>query len=164
MDQVMTITAPSRLSKSRIEEIAAESAALLGYEPGTDLVGLVRSWGHSVTVADIHDHPESLVITADGFLNIFLPEHTSPARDRFTVAHEIGHFILHHRPVDHDVRYNRSGTDQAEVEANWFAGAFLMPMDQFSAAWGEFPPHFVASKFGVSLAAANVRAKSLGLA
>jgi predicted transcriptional regulator len=164
MSILMNKTEPSGFSKQRIEKIAFETAQGLGYEPGDDLVGLVRSWGHNVTIAAIDDHPESLVISSEGILNIFLPEHTSPARDRFTVAHEIGHFVLHHDTSGESVRYNRSGTDRAEVEANWFAAAFLMPKERFTASCASKPLHMVAWEFRVSLAAAEVRARSLGLA
>jgi predicted transcriptional regulator len=163
MSTVLNTTKPSGLPKERIEEIAAETALGLSYTPGSDLVELVRSWGHRVTYAAIDEHPESLVITPDGVLNIFLPEHTSPARDTFTVAHEIGHFVLHHEAGDEEARYNRSGTDRAEVEANWFAASFLMPKERFVESCETKPLHMVAREFRVSLAAAEVRARSLGV-
>ncbi|WP_049760801.1 MULTISPECIES: ImmA/IrrE family metallo-endopeptidase [Frankia] len=56
-------------------------------------------------------------------------------RQRFTIAHEIGHFTLHRGTVylDGRARVNfRDGlssmaTDQEEIEANSFAAALLMP-------------------------------------
>jgi Zn-dependent peptidase ImmA (M78 family) len=59
-----------------------------------------------------------------------------PTRQRFTIAHEIGHFLLHEgRPliVDRHVRVDRRdasssmGTKREEVEANAFAAELLMP-------------------------------------
>jgi Zn-dependent peptidase ImmA (M78 family) len=61
---------------------------------------------------------------------------TSRKRQRFTIAHEIGHLILHAgKPliVDHNVRIDRRdevssiGTDNEEIEANAFGAALLMP-------------------------------------
>lgn len=58
-------------------------------------------------------------------------------RRRFTIAHELGHLVLHKgRPlvVDH-VRVNfrdansSAATDQEEIQANAFAAAVLMPRD-----------------------------------
>jgi predicted transcriptional regulator len=148
MEQTLITTKPSNLQN----------------EPGkSDLLDLVRSWGHNIEVVGIEEHSESLVISPDGILNIFLPEHTPPARDRFTVAHEIGHFILHHENNGEEARYNRSGTDPAEVEANWFAAAFLMPKAEFLAAFHDQPLHMVARQFRVSVSAAEVRARSLGI-
>ncbi len=56
----------------------------------------------------------------------------APARQRFTIAHEIGHLRMHEgRPVfiDRLVRVNaRDGSStKEEVEANAFAAALLMP-------------------------------------
>jgi Zn-dependent peptidase ImmA (M78 family) len=63
----------------------------------------------------------------------------APVRQRFTLAHEIGHFVLHVKGssqsrlfIDKYVVYRRDqqsskGDDQEEVEANAFAAALLMP-------------------------------------
>lgn len=59
-----------------------------------------------------------------------------PGRQRFTLAHEFGHFILHegilsHADRDFKVKYrNRDSseaTDFEEIEANFFAASLLMP-------------------------------------
>ncbi|WP_194915349.1 ImmA/IrrE family metallo-endopeptidase [Catenulispora rubra] len=60
----------------------------------------------------------------------------SPSRQRFTIAHEIGHLRLHKGRsmiMDSDVRVNfrdnasSLATDREEIEANRFAAALLMP-------------------------------------
>jgi len=54
----------------------------------------------------------------------------------FTIAHEIGHFILHHGESDLfiDTTYvafrdseSTKGENRAEIQANQFAAALLMP-------------------------------------
>jgi Zn-dependent peptidase ImmA (M78 family) len=64
-------------------------------------------------------------------------------RQRFTIAHEIGHLRLHEgRPmfVDRSVRIDRRdanaalGVDPDEIEANSFAAALLMPESMIFAA------------------------------
>lgn len=64
-----------------------------------------------------------------------------PHRQRFTLAHEIGHLCMHEdeirRAVHVDKRFAESmlrrdsrsskGTDEKEIEANQFAAALLMP-------------------------------------
>lgn len=62
----------------------------------------------------------------------------APARQRFTIAHEIGHFVLQHKGdlfVDQTVLNRRDGRssyaiDSQEIEANAFAAALLMPRQQ----------------------------------
>ena len=61
-----------------------------------------------------------------------------PNRQRFTIAHELGHFVLHQHDevhIDRAVvklrdRTSSKGEDPEEVEANGFAAELLMP-EQF---------------------------------
>ncbi|MGW7406819.1 ImmA/IrrE family metallo-endopeptidase [Streptomyces sp. NPDC054833] len=62
----------------------------------------------------------------------------SRQRQRFTIAHELGHLILHpgrevvlDRPVRVNLRDKASSmaTDREEIEANAFAASLLMPAD-----------------------------------
>jgi Zn-dependent peptidase ImmA (M78 family) len=68
---------------------------------------------------------------------ILLNEKESSARRTFTLAHELGHFILNHQG-DEQYRidkYNYSqNTPEAkqETEANYFAASLLMPKKKFS--------------------------------
>ncbi len=58
-------------------------------------------------------------------------------RERFTLAHELGHFMLHIAPSfedydreDKDIEFNRdSNWDIQEMEANRFAAELLMPTE-----------------------------------
>jgi len=82
--------------------------------------------------------PESGFALRDGSRRIIgLNTQTSRRRQRFTVAHELGHLLLHEGNkiiVDQavlrvDLRNDVSGmgTDIEEIEANTFAAALLMP-------------------------------------
>ena len=53
---------------------------------------------------------------------VFLNTFKSTERSRFDAAHELGHLVLHRHGAPQDSR-------QAESEADRFASAFLMPMD-----------------------------------
>jgi Zn-dependent peptidase ImmA (M78 family) len=75
---------------------------------------------------------------------------TTPRRQRFTIAHELGHLLLHHKPlnVDHSILVSRRddvsslGTDQEEIDANAFAAAILMPANMVaSEIEKEFPAY-----------------------
>ena len=96
---------------------------------------------------------------------IVLPLDTSRARDNFTVAHELGHIYLNHRPDDNGV-FRRSGkSTQEEIEANLFAAEFLMPKDKFTEAAQkfDFDENSLANEFEVSKTAALVRMSALKL-
>lgn len=63
---------------------------------------------------------------------------TVPGRIRFTLAHELGHYLLH-RQLQEEFRcgesdmldYNSTESKKRESEANQFASCLLMPMDDF---------------------------------
>ena len=70
-----------------------------------------------------------------------------PNRRRFSIAHEIGHFVLHEGDtyVDKGYRVNfrdlesGSGTKSEEMQANAFAAALLMPAKQVKHAFKQQP-------------------------
>lgn len=75
----------------------------------------------------------SLHVNKSGDFVIKLPFYSSPLRDNFTVAHELGHYLIHYNGEE-NVTYTRYGTDSKEIEANRFAAAFLMPKNEFLEA------------------------------
>lgn len=99
---------------------------------------------------------------------IFVNSNDPATRQRFTLAHELGHAVLHQGESVMDFRKNfeRGATDRKEVEANFFAANLLMPDSTFRRAWATRERKFdrLASLFGVSPQAAEIKAKSLGLA
>jgi Zn-dependent peptidase ImmA (M78 family) len=100
-------------------------------------------------------------------------------RQRFTIAHEIGHFCLHNPKegvhFDEDFRvYGRNSksslaSNPQEIEANQFAAELLMPeqflMVDFSAMKGALEDIVVrlAKKYKVSPQAMEYRLANLGL-
>jgi Zn-dependent peptidase ImmA (M78 family) len=102
------------------------------------------------------------------------------ARQRFTIAHETAHLLLHANvPVHIDralvnLRDERSseGTSEEEIEANLFAAELLMPASflqrdvaQFDAAFDvddEFQVARLAKRYGVSKQAMTIRLSRLG--
>jgi Zn-dependent peptidase ImmA (M78 family) len=98
----------------------------------------------------------------------------SPARQRFSCAHELGHYVLHGPeeglPTDKGSaavcfrdQLSGAGTDPEEIWANNFAAALLMPRRLVESARRDFPEvAILAGRFRVSPEAMNFRLKKLG--
>jgi Zn-dependent peptidase ImmA (M78 family) len=89
----------------------------------------------------------------------------SKVRGRFTLAHELGHIILHPGENKFDYRFELSSPDPKETEANRFAGEILMPYAKFKEIYKKYngDMDLISYFFYVSVGAANVRAQCLGL-
>lgn len=91
-----------------------------------------------------------------------------PNRQRYTIAHELGHFCLHRhlKQIFKDQIFFR-GTESSpeEWQANEFASAILMPEDKFRKMVKEGVTDIeeLARKFEVSTLALRIRAKNLGM-
>jgi Zn-dependent peptidase ImmA (M78 family) len=79
---------------------------------------------------------EAMLVVKDGHGVIGVIANHHPNRRRFSVAHEIGHYLLHRdsasvfvdaAPVFFRDGTSSAGTEQQEVEANAFAAELLMP-------------------------------------
>lgn len=87
-------------------------------------------------------------------------------RQRFTLAHELGHYFLHRNRslefVDKAL-YRSTHMDSMEYEANNFAGALLMPreaLSEFVVKHGA-SAELIAEHFNVSVLAAKIRVETL---
>jgi Zn-dependent peptidase ImmA (M78 family) len=96
---------------------------------------LARLKGCRVVKYDIKDI-SGVLFRSDDDVVIGVNSTQLPQRQRFTIAHELGHFLLHHgQKVHYDKDYRVSlrsdlssaGTDIEEIEANFFAASLLMP-------------------------------------
>jgi Zn-dependent peptidase ImmA (M78 family) len=89
-------------------------------------------------------------------------------RKRFTIAHEIAHFLLHSdgKTEFHDRTFARRTNDPSpmEREADQFAADLLMPADEVRQhiASGVTSLSALASQFGVSALAMKYRVQNLG--
>lgn len=97
---------------------------------------------------------------------IMVNKHEFPLRQTFTVAHELGHKVLHEewaRSDNYKVLLRDPAareTSPIEQEANFFAANLLMPkfmMDEYY----QLPPHELSELFAVSVPAVRARLQSL---
>ena len=97
---------------------------------------IATSMGLAIKHFDFGDEVSGTLVIKDNKAIIGVNPSESSVRQRFTIAHEIGHFELHKNNdffVDKDfkVRFrdqqSTTGEVQYEIEANSFAAAILMP-------------------------------------
>lgn len=74
------------------------------------------------------------VLQKDSDMVIFTNTSSRLAREIFTLAHEIGHIVLHMENsssfIDDNTTISSRSTDEKEKEANYFASCLLMPGDK----------------------------------
>jgi len=133
-------------------------------------ISLASRYGIKV-LAD-HSLPVDGMIEKNGDdITITYNSSTHPNRQRFTIAHELGHFLNGHldgnikKFRDTSKNYSLSNYDIHEVEANKTAADILMPeetLDYLIYTKGITDYDELASILGVSTLALDYRLKNLG--
>lgn len=134
-----------------------------------DVVEVANKLGFSVYWSDFKDDVSGMVKSSPDEKSIYVNKLDIPQRQRFTIAHEIGHIVLHHdfgasEFTQVDYRNANKFYDLKEWEANSFASALLMPKNKAIEIWNlvEDVDDF-ANIFKVSKLAASIRLQNLGL-
>lgn len=160
-------TEAAGLTNTAIQQYAGqigEHYKIHGADGRADIDAFVQELGGRTQYAN---NEESLDVRRIGEFTIYIPHFTSARRDRFTKAHELGHYFLHYvyAKKSEPMKCGRGGRDRAETEANVFASALLMPEKEFKSSFEELDGDFwkLASRFDVSPLAAEVRAQVLHL-
>jgi Zn-dependent peptidase ImmA (M78 family) len=105
---------------------------------------------------------------AEAGFTIRVNKNDQSRRQRFTVAHELAHFLLHRDQIGNgvtdDVLYRSTLSDSREAQANRLAADLLMPrplvddwIERAKSLRVEDPVEFLSDKFGVSTAAMKIR-------
>lgn len=167
---------------NRREEIRARARALVAAH-GVSVAPvpvdrIAKAMGISVRYAPFEDELSGMAFVKDGVRVIAVNALHHPNRQRFTIAHEMAHHVLHAPKLAAGVHVDKvilrrdmlstTGTDDLEVEANTFASELLMPreliapvVDQFIDLNDEAQLSAVARRFRVSAAALQFRLASL---
>ena len=172
----ITSMGPRARSRSEIERLAydllydhhLEDAAPVTVMHLCTLLG-IDVWETTFTEPDL----SGLIIGRDGKYTIYVNEEEAAERQRFTMAHELGHYWLHLRDQRQHVGFkdSRDNISRAfrrsdaplspmETEANQFAAALLMPT-KLVRAYRYLDPAALAKRFGVSTQAMDIRLRSL---
>ncbi len=153
--------------------------------PEVDVEDVARKLGIEVGYEDLGPGVSGLLVSSPDTAHILVQGSDPPHRQRFTIAHEIGHFVLRHQFEEgkhvHVDRGNfisqrgpqaSTGIDPKEVEANQFAACLLMPSKRLTKAAARvaeggplFDDHVtrLAEEFNVSEQAMTIRLTKLDL-
>lgn len=161
---------------------AQELLARLGiHAVPTPVEKIAKAQGVQVRFSPFDDELSGMVYIKDGVPIIGVNSLHHPNRQRFTIAHELGHFELHRQMITTKVHVDKdfpalmrdpksaTGTEQIEIQANQFAAELLMPNKlikkelsgkQFDIE-DERPMEQLAKKFRVSKQALEYRIRDL---
>ncbi len=145
-----------------------------------DVARLAELEGVEVDRTDFGDEISGVLVKHGDRATIGVNARHAAARQRFTIAHELGHYLLHGGRelfVDRDYivhfrdENSSTGYDPIEVEANQFAAELVMPQVEVRQLFGEqrfdiddeAALRRLAAQFQVSPTAMAVRLSSLGL-
>lgn len=126
------------LAQQALKKIACD-------EPPVPVEDIANRMGLEIVEFPFHEKISGLLKKEEGIIGVNKGQH--PVRRRFTIAHELGHFLLGHdieKGVDDDIIDDTFDKPYPqEREANLFASALLMPSD-----WVK--KHFKAQGSGLS--------------
>ena len=163
---------PKKLPKQieALDDIEAICTALrqawnLGLNPIPDLIDTLESKGVKVFVTryDGHKNFNGLSATVNDSPLVVVGKHWPGDRQRFTLAHELGHLVLKDRLA-------KNLKSKEEMACNRFAGAFLAPEKMVREILGEhrtwLEPQelkILKDEFGLSMGGWTYRAFDLGI-
>jgi Zn-dependent peptidase ImmA (M78 family) len=159
--------------QKEIRGIVENISLQTGYSnPDSDLMDLVQALGLTVFEVDFpekHKDVNAILVYTDSKNSdnpsIYLKKEMPPNRKRFTIAHEIGHFLLHKKEgVKYRINgfsYNNTQYSMEETEANYFAAYLLVPDEKLSKVINILGSDvdLLAEYFGVSKAVIENRLK-----
>jgi Zn-dependent peptidase ImmA (M78 family) len=173
----------SRMNRDEITRLASSLLAEYGVKaPPVPVEQIAVAHGIQV-IRSAAEWSESGFLLRDKERTIIgINSRNSPKRQRFTIAHELGHWRLHEgQPliVDQSVMINKrddissQATDLQEIQANQFAADLLIPQPFMIAALSQLIRSEIRSRdeliatlartFNVSNDAANWRLVNLGV-
>jgi Zn-dependent peptidase ImmA (M78 family) len=170
------------MSEHAAREQARALVEKLGLKaPPVPVEKLAKALGVRVEYNPFDDELSGMAFLRDGKPVIGVNANHHPNRQRFTIAHELGHVLLHRSRLDAAVLIDKNknfiprdaisaeGTDPVEVEANAFASELLMPVKLVRQVLSESTRDLhddeyliaLAKRFRVSLAAFQFRLEKI---
>lgn len=157
-----------------VDRVASGIWDIYGPEYASEPAKLAKHIGGFVVLCDeIPGGADGMLRKKGDAFEILVYKQLSSERMRFTVAHEIGHLLLHCGYIVQPEKWKAAdkvyceGDYERELQANEFARALLMPKDRFTACVKKYSENgmtdmaSVARIFHVTIASAVSRAKKL---
>lgn len=121
------------LSDDEIEKLAAATRRHWGLGDGAipNLTKLLENKGIAIAYLDFANGVEGVSAWIENRPIVILSNKASAVRSRASLAHELGHLILHQTVTNEDLSKKES-LDRIESQAWHFAGCFLMPQSTIS--------------------------------
>lgn len=133
---MIDIDGDSRVTPQDVREFAQQVAG----RPPIDIEGIARMVGvRRIDRVNLHAADACLLPNPNGHV-ILLNNNTSPGRQRFSIAHEIGHVLLRAKCAKFRARRRAGPWSPEEELCNSLAAELLMPMQVFQREADEFPP------------------------
>lgn len=167
--------------KEYINEVAQVIRKALNLQTPINLDALVEQLGGKVVQnPNLEENMEAKIEKIDNSFIISIDPNKYEKRQRFSIAHELGHLFLHMGYLINPEKWNdtneyidsvyyRYGYNIEEFEANEFAACLLMPVEEFTRISienykdGLYNLEEIANYFDVSILAVSNRGKFLGL-
>lgn len=152
-------------AREKARELVADFSA-----PSIPVVELAESNGVNVVFVDFGKYAEKVAGLLDfAERRIYVNKADIPERQRFTIAHELGHWMLHRpvfegNPEQYPIlpRFQSVDKNNAfEQEANAFASELLVPQHLLTQV-RHAPPAALADVFNVSRTMMEYRLKNVG--
>ena len=167
------------ISEAKVRHAAEKVLSDAGAQgPPVVLDDIARRRGARVVRDALETDLSGVLHMVDGTPLIAVNSAHSQARQRFTIAHEVGHLVLHGPQTFVDRRFvfrrdqkAATGSDREEIQANMFAAEVLMPRDWLLSdvgdtgfdMGGDDALRKLARRYGVSQSAMAFRLANLRL-
>lgn len=164
--------------KTKVDEVLKETEM---FSIPIKIIAIANFYGFQVYSIPMDDNISGMIVSDKENISnlnsnkvIVVNANHSQARKRFTIAHELGHYILQGKPAECYAHRDSGVYSPEEKDANSFASALLMPekdvkndVQYLKETYGDKNASAIvmdiANKFNVSVNAAEVRIKKLNI-
>jgi Zn-dependent peptidase ImmA (M78 family) len=174
-----------RLVRAVVDQVLEQHAFAISPEGTVNPIEIAKANDISVERFTLEESLSGFLLNQEGSFLIGVNNEDGESRQRFTIAHELGHYFLHDRTTSYmDTKtghfsvtprneVSSAGVDPKEIEANLFAAELLMPEESIRqemeklGAFGIFDDkdeeiRQLAKTYQVSVKALTIRLERLG--